>query len=69
MRVLLDLLGLAVLALAAAMAWGIVSIDQTRPGVVQAPAFKADVGRVRVGTEEKTVTVPTVDVDKAGNTQ
>ena len=69
MRVLLVLLGLAVLALAAAMAWGIVSIDQTRPAVVQAPRFEADVGRVRVGTEEKTVTVPTVDVDKAGNTQ
>ncbi len=67
MRVLLVLIGLAVLALAAAMAFGIVSVDQTRPAVVQAPKFEADVAKVRVGTEEKTVTVPTVDVEKPAN--
>ena len=68
MRALLVLLGLAVLALVAAMQFGIVNIDQTRAGVVQAPAFKADVAKVRVGTEQKTVTVPTVDVQKPGET-
>ena len=68
MRLLLLLLGLAVLALAAAMHFGIVNIDQTRPAVVQAPTFKADVARVRVGTEQKTLTVPTVDVQKPGET-
>ena len=68
MRLLLLLLGLAVLALAAAMHFGIVNIDQTRPAVVQAPTFKADVAKVRVGTEEKTLTVPTVDVQKPGET-
>jgi uncharacterized protein (UPF0333 family) len=69
MRGLLVLLALVVLAVAAAMYLGLINIDQTRPGVVQAPSFKADVATVRMGTEEKTVTVPTVAVDKPGNTQ
>jgi hypothetical protein len=69
MRALLVLIGLIVLAVVAAMALGIVSIDQTRPAVVQAPTFQADVAKVRVGTEQKTVTVPTVDIDKPGNAQ
>jgi uncharacterized protein (UPF0333 family) len=69
MRALLVLIALVVLAVVAAMAFGIVSIDQTRPAVVQAPAFQADVAKVRLGTEQKTVTVPTVAVEKPGNTQ
>ncbi|MBB4152597.1 uncharacterized protein (UPF0333 family) [Sphingomonas jinjuensis] len=64
MRALLTLLAVAALVLIALMYFGIVSIDQTRPAVVQAPAFKADVARVTVGTENKTVQVPTVDVQK-----
>jgi hypothetical protein len=69
MRALLVLIALLVLGVVAAMALGIVSIDQTRPAVVQAPKFEADVAKVRLGTEEKTVTVPTVDIDKPGNAQ
>jgi len=64
MRALFGLLGLVVLVGAALLLTGIVSIDQTRPGIVQAPRFKADVAEVSVGTENKTVTVPTVDVRK-----
>ena len=69
MRALLVLVGLAALILVALLFFGIVNIDQTRPGMVQAPSFKADVAKVRLGTEEKTVTVPTVDVQKPANTQ
>jgi len=64
MRALLVLLGLVVLVGAGLLLTGIVSIDQTRPAVVQAPQFKADVARVSVGTENRTVTVPKVDVQK-----
>ena len=68
MRAILVLLGIAVLVLAGLLITGIVSIDQTRPAVVQAPKFDADVGRVSLGTENKTVTVPTVEVQKADPT-
>jgi uncharacterized membrane protein (Fun14 family) len=68
MRALLVLLGIAVLVVAGLLVTGIVSIDQTRPAVVQAPKFEADVGRVSLGTENKTVTVPTVEVQKADPT-
>ena len=71
MRAILVLLGLAVLVLAACLYFGIIRLDQTRAAVVQAPAFHADVGRVSVGKQEKTVTVPTISVEKAqpGNAQ
>jgi uncharacterized membrane protein (Fun14 family) len=68
MRAILVLLGIAVLVLAGLLLTGIVSIDQTRPAVVQAPRFEADVGRVSLGTENKTVVVPKVDVQKADGT-
>lgn len=64
MRTLLVLVAIAALALIAAMQFGLVSIDQTSPAVVKAPTFDADVARVNVGTERKTVEVPTVDVQK-----
>jgi len=67
MRILLILLGVAALALVVLMSLGIVSIDQTRPAVVQAPEFKADVGRVELGTTNKTVEVPTLEVEKANS--
>ena len=67
MRIILFILGLLVLAVAVAMSIGLISIDQTRAGVVQAPAFQANVGRVGVGHEEKTVTVPTLHVERADN--
>jgi uncharacterized membrane protein (Fun14 family) len=66
MRTLLALLGIAVLIVAGLLYFGIVSIDQTRPAVVQAPQFQADVARVSVGTENKTVAVPTIQVQKPG---
>ncbi|MEA1083574.1 MAG: hypothetical protein EOP65_14315 [Sphingomonas sp.] len=69
MRTLLVLLGIVALVVVAAMQFGLVSIDQTHPAVVQAPQFKADVARVSVGTENKTVAVPTVNVEKPGNAQ
>jgi uncharacterized membrane protein (Fun14 family) len=67
MRVLLVLLGLALLVVAALMYFGIISIDQTRPGVVQTPQFHADVAKVTVGTKEKTVAVPTINVERPAN--
>ncbi|WP_242097144.1 MULTISPECIES: hypothetical protein [unclassified Sphingomonas] len=69
MRTLLVLVGIAALVVVALMYFGIINIDQTRPGIVQAPTFHADVARVSVGTENKTVSVPTINVQKPGNTQ
>ena len=69
MRTLLVLLAVAVLVLVGLMQFGIVSIDQTRPAVVQAPRFEADVARVSVGTENKTVAVPTIEVERPANAQ
>lgn len=69
MRTLFGLLGIASLLIAACLYFGIISIEQTQPGVVQAPRFQADVARVSVGTENKTVAVPTLNVERPGNTQ
>ena len=69
MRTLLALVGVIALVAVALMYFGLINIDQTRPGMVQAPQFKADVARVSVGTENKTVAVPTVNVEKPGNAQ
>lgn len=69
MRTLLVLIGVVALVAVAMMHFGLINIDQTRPAMVQAPQFKADVARVSVGTEDKTVSVPTVNVEKPGNVQ
>ncbi len=77
MRTILVILGLAVIALAALMALGFVSIDQTRQAALpsvkveggQTPKFEADVGRIGVGTENRTVTVPTLEVERPANAQ
>ncbi|MDQ1158103.1 hypothetical protein QE385_002430 [Sphingomonas sp. SORGH_AS 950] len=70
MRAFLVLIGIVLLLVAGAMAMGWVNIDQTRPAVVQAPAFRAEGPKVSVGTETKTVEVPTVKVEKpADNAQ
>src|SRR3546814_12798894 len=76
MRALLVLLGLAVVAVALLMAFGMIDIDQTKsaqlPQVTieggQAPRFQADVGRVDVGTENRTVAVPPITDSQADNT-
>jgi hypothetical protein len=71
MRAILVLLALAALLCAALLYLGLISFEPTRPGSVQVqtPRFDADVGRVGVGTENRTVTVPTLEVERAGNTQ
>ena len=72
MRFLLILVGIAALVLLAGMATGFINIDQTRTAALprleggQAPEFKADVGRIDLGTQNKTVEVPTIDVQKPG---
>lgn len=69
MRALFVLLGIAVLVVVALLQFRIISFDQTRAGMVQAPAFKANVAHVTVGTENKTVAVPTINIEKPANTQ
>jgi hypothetical protein len=84
MRAILLVLILVVLAAVVAIASGFLDINQTRPaqapqvsttenGVTsrggQAPAFDVETGSVKVGIQEKTVKVPTVQVEPAdGNT-
>lgn len=68
MRTLLVLVALAIIIVAGCMYFGIINIDQTRPGIVQPPTFHADVARVTVGTENKTVSVPTISLQKPGAT-
>jgi hypothetical protein len=69
MRTLLVLVGIVALVIVGAMALGFVNIDQTQRAVVQAPKFEADVARINVGTEKKTVEVPSITVQKpADNT-
>lgn len=88
MRAILALLGLAAVALVVLMALGMVKIEQTSDTAFptikfeggRAPEFKAEVGRVGIGTENATVAVPTIkmenttiavptlEVEKPGNT-
>jgi hypothetical protein len=68
MRAILVLLALAVLGLAAALYLGVVSLS-AQPGEVRPPRVQADVGRVSVGREERTISVPTVEVQRADNAQ
>ena len=65
MRALLTLLALAVIVVAGLLYFGIISLTATA-GEVRAPTVHADVGRVAVGTESRTVTVPTIEVERAG---
>ncbi len=69
MRTLLSLVGIAALVVVGLMYFGIINIDQTRSGSIQTPKFQADVAKVTLGTENKTVAVPTLSVEKPGNTQ
>ncbi len=74
MRGLLVLVGLVVVAVIAAMMLGFINIDQTQTASLpqveikggQAPEFKAEVGRIDVGKEERTVEVPTIEVQRPG---
>ena len=69
MRTLLSLVAIAALVVVALMYFGIINIDQTRSGAIQTPQFEADVAKVRLGTEDKTVAVPTISVEKPANSQ
>ena len=64
MRTILALLGIVALIVVALMYFGFINIDQTRQASFQPPQFQADVARVSVGTENKTVAVPSVNVEK-----
>jgi hypothetical protein len=72
MRALLVLVGIAALVVLAGMATGFINIDQTQTASLprleggQAPEFKADVARISVGSENKTVEVPKIEVQKPG---
>ena len=70
MRVILVLLLLVALAALIGILTGFINIDQTRTAQLphleggQTPAFRAEVGKIDVGTEKKTVDVPRVTVQK-----
>jgi hypothetical protein len=82
MRAVLLLLIIAVLAVIVAVATGFLDINQirgarapevatTQNGVVakggQTPAFDVETGKVKVGTTETTVKVPTLEVEPPQN--
>ena len=67
MRAILTLLALAVLVVAGLLYFGVIQLTTT-PGQVVAPTVHAEVGRVTMGKEERTVTVPTIDVQKPAET-
>ena len=76
MRTILVLLGLAVLVIVALIWMGLINVSGTTgtlPTVSvqggQAPTVDADVAHVSVGTENKTVAVPTIEVEKPANAQ
>ncbi|MEP9402843.1 hypothetical protein [Sphingomonas sp. VNH70] len=72
MRTILGLLGLVAVVAAILMAVGFINIDQTRTAALpsvevkggQAPKFDVEVGKVDVGTVNRTVEVPAVRVEK-----
>lgn len=70
MRAILVILGLAALVVIGLISLGMLRIEQTASGTLpsirfeggRAPQFKADMGKVGVGTVNKTVRVPTVEM-------
>jgi hypothetical protein len=84
MRTIIVILIVAILVIIAAIATGFLNISQTKPaqapqisathnGVVakggQAPAFDVETGSVKVGTQQTTVKVPGLEVQKPGQNQ
>ena len=82
MRAILFILILAIVAVIAALGTGLVDIDMTRGakapdvdasgnGVTasggQTPAFDVETGSVQVGTSQTNVTLPSVQIQPAGN--
>lgn len=72
MRALLVLVGIVALVILAGMATGFINIDQTQTAQLprleggKAPEFKADVGSIDLGTENRTIAVPRIEVQKPG---
>lgn len=72
MRALLVLVGLAALVVLGAWSTGMINIDQTRTARLpqlkleggQAPEFAANMAKIEIGTENKTIEVPTVTTTK-----
>jgi hypothetical protein len=79
MRAVLFILIVAILVVIAGIATGFLNIDQIRgakaPDIAatsngvtarggQAPAFDVETGSVKVGTKQRTVNVPTIEVQK-----
>jgi len=66
------MLGIVALLVLAALLTGFLRFDQTQTAQLprleggQAPKFNADVAEISVGTENKTVAVPQVKVQKPG---
>lgn len=84
MRALLFVLIIAVLVVIAGIATGFLNINQIRGAKVpqiattsngvtakggQVPAFDVETGSVKVGTQQKTVRVPTLEVQKPDQNQ
>ncbi len=84
MRAVIFVLIIAVLVVIAGIATGFLNINQIRSGKVpqiaatsngvtakggQAPAFDVETGSVKVGTQQKTVRVPTLEVQKPDQNQ
>lgn len=84
LRTLIFVLILAILVLIAGIATGFLNVNQwrdakapqisaTHNGITakggQAPAFDVETGSVKVGTAQKTVRVPTLEVEKPGQNQ
>ena len=82
MRAILLIIIVAILLLIVALATGLLNINQVRGGRVpavsatgngvtasggQAPAFQVETGSIKVGTKPTQVKVPTLQVDRAGN--
>ena len=68
MRAILILVGLAALAVVGAWSIGLISIDQNKLAQApqlkleggQAPEFTVNMAKIEIGTENKTIEVPTV---------
>ncbi|MBX9731862.1 MAG: hypothetical protein K2X59_11085 [Sphingomonas sp.] len=72
MRAILILVGLAALAVVGAWSLGFINIDQNKVAQApqlkleggQAPEFTVNMAKIEIGTENKTIEVPTVGTTK-----
>ena len=77
MRAILALLGIAAIIVIILMSLGMISFEQDQAAQLpslkieggQAPEFDVDVGEIDVTTENRTIEVPTIDVQKAGEAE